>query len=105
MHPMLFEKLLAFVRLQGLAVVRAPRGSAAPGSQLFSEMLSRIGGTFIAFSGSNLSLWHGNLIGRLFKKRMAPMVNSKPRVLPSSAFCVYKNFPQRFSANSTYVAG
>jgi hypothetical protein len=68
-------------------------------------MLSRIGGAFVAFSGSKLSLWHGNLIGRLFKKRIAPMVNSKPPALPSSAFCVYQNFPQWFSANSTYVAG
>jgi hypothetical protein len=105
MHPMLFEKLLAFVRPQGVAFVRAPRGSAAPGRQLFSEMLSRIGGTFVAFSGCNLSLWHGNLIGCLFRKRMAPMVNSKPPAFPSSAFCVYQIFPQRFSANSTYVAG
>jgi hypothetical protein len=105
MHSMLFEKLLAFVRLQGVAFVRAPRGSAAPGSRLFSEILSRIGGTFEAFSSSNLSLWHGNLIGRLFTKRMAPMVNSKPPALPSSAFCVCQIFPQRFSANSTYVAG
>jgi hypothetical protein len=68
-------------------------------------MLSRIGGTFVAFSGSNLSLWHGNLIGRFFTKRIAPMVNSKPPALPSSAFCVYPIFPQRFSATSTYVAG
>jgi hypothetical protein len=102
---MLFEKLLAFVQPQGVAFVRAPRGSAAPGSQLVSEILSRIGGTFLAFSGSNLSLWHGNLIGRLFKKRILPMVNSKPPALPSSAFCFCQNFPQQFSANSTYVAG
>jgi hypothetical protein len=78
MHSMLFEKLLAFVRLQGVAFVRAARGSAAPGSQLFSEMLSRIGGTFLAFRSSNLSLWHGNLIGSLSTKGVATAFNSQP---------------------------
>jgi hypothetical protein len=125
MHPMLFERFLAFERIVGLSIVRAPRGSATPGSQFFAAMLSRISGTLAACKGRqmhsmpiqkllaferkqsqliaamlsrtfgtivacdvcNLSLWRGNLIGRLFTKHRASVVNPKP-ALPrhNSAF-------------------
>jgi hypothetical protein len=78
MHSMLSGKLLAFDRLQGVVIVRASRGSAAPGSQLFAAMLSRIYGTLVACKGCDLSLWHANLIGRLFKNHSVPTSNSRP---------------------------